>query len=270
MIKNAIKVAISMLWYAGDRLHCGLARVVGRRPDSRLIVLYYHSVAGDARESFARQMQSLSRIATVVPAGHTGPLPGGSHCVAITFDDAFRSVRENAVPELQRRSFPFTIFVPVKFIGQPPGWEMESDGSREEVMTRDELRSLPDLAELGSHTLTHPHLPHVDDARMAEEVGASRPLLAELAESPVRLLAFPYGDYDQRTVAACRAAGYERVFGVDPRPADPLGHDFVRGRIAVEPTDTPFVFGLKARGAFAWMTYASALKATMLGRRLRP
>lgn len=268
MSKNNLKLAISTLWYAGDWLFSALAGLLGRRPEGRLIVLYYHGVAGDERDSFARQMQSLSRMATVVPAGHTGALPSG-RCVAITFDDAFRSVREYAVPELQRSSFPFTIFVPVEFVGRPLGWKMESEGRREDVMTRDELRRLTDLAEMGSHTLTHPRLTQLDDARLEEEVRASRSVLAELVERPVRLLAFPYGDHDGRAVAACRAAGYERVFGIDPRPVNPLGDDFVRGRISVDPNDGPFVFKLKASGAYAWMPYASALKAKILTRRSR-
>ena len=215
-------------------------------------------------------MQALSRFATMVRAGHAGALPSGAFCVAITFDDAFRSVRENAAPELLPRSFPFTIFVPVDFVGRPAGWETETGGKRETVMTGDELGSLPDLVDLGSHTLTHPHLTELDDARLEEEVGASRLRLAELAGRPVNQLAFPYGDYDQRTLAACRAAGYERVFAIDPHPADPLGRDFVRGRISVDPNDGPLVFHLKARGAFAWMTYASAFKARILARRPRP
>jgi hypothetical protein len=76
----------------------------------------------------------------------------------------------------------------------------------------------------------------------------------------VTLLAFPYGEYDRRVVAACRQAGYERVFGIDPWPADAAGRDFVRGRVSVEPTDSPLMFYLKARGAYGWMIHASALK----------
>jgi peptidoglycan/xylan/chitin deacetylase (PgdA/CDA1 family) len=267
--KNSLKIAISALWYVGERIRHALGRLVGHRPAARLIVLYYHGVGADTQDSFARQMQSLSRTATVVPAGHSGPLPSGRPCVGITFDDAFRSLREHAIPELERLSFPFTVFVPVEFMGRPPGWEMESGVVLEEVMTTDELRSLPGLAQLGSHTVTHPHLTRVDDARLEDELETSRRVLADLVASPVELLAFPYGDYDERTVLACRAAGYERVFGIDPRPVDPLGQDFVRGRIAVDPSDGPLVFHLKASGAFAWMTYASALKSKIRARRTR-
>ena len=204
-------------------------------------------------------MQALSRSTTVVRAAHAGPLPDGGSYVAITFDDAFRSVRTNAVPELLSRGFPATIFVPVDFLGKKPGWEMRN-GVNDQVMTCDELRSLPELIEFGSHSLSHPHLTRIDVARLREEITSSRHKLAELIGSHVSLLAFPYGEYDDRVVGTCRQAGYERVFGIDPWPADPAGRDFVRGRVPVDPNDGPLMFHLKARGAYGWMIHASALK----------
>jgi peptidoglycan/xylan/chitin deacetylase (PgdA/CDA1 family) len=260
------KVAISVLWYSGTALSRGLMRLVGRRPAARFVVLYYHEVPTEARTRFARQMEALTRGTTVVRAAHTGTLSDGGSYVAITFDDAFRSVRTNALPELLSRGFPATIFVPVDFLGQKPGWEIR-DGVNEEVMTCDELRSLPELIELGSHSLSHPHLTRIDAARLREEVDTSRHKLAELLGSDVSLLAFPYGEYDDRVVDTCSEAGYERVFGIDPWPADPGGADFVRGRVPVDLNDSRLMFHLKARGAYGWMIHASALKRTLLSLR---
>ena len=121
--ERGVKVAISMLWYSGDELSRALMRLAGRRPAARFVVLYYHEVPEEARTRFARQMQALSRGATVVRAAHAEPLPDGGSYVAITFDDAFRSVRTNAVPELLSRGFPATIFVPVDCLGKKPSWE---------------------------------------------------------------------------------------------------------------------------------------------------
>ena len=256
---RGMKVAISMLWYSGASLSRGLMRLAGRSPSPRFVVLYYHEVPAEARTRFARQMEALSRGTTVVRAAHTGPLPDGGSYVAITFDDAFRSVRMNAVPELLSRGFPATIFVPVDFLGQAPGWEIR-DGVNERVMTCDELRALPELIEFGSHSLSHPHLTRIDAARLSEEVNTSRHKLAELLGSEVSLLAFPYGEYDDRVVDTCSQAGYERVFGIDPWPADPAGRDFVRGRVPVDLNDSPLMFHLKARGAYGWMIHASAAK----------
>jgi peptidoglycan/xylan/chitin deacetylase (PgdA/CDA1 family) len=256
------KVGISMLWYSAVTLSRGLMKLVGRSPRPRFVVLYYHEVPERARGSFARQMQALSRKATVVRAAHAGTLPDAGSYVAITFDDAFQSVRRNAVPELISRGFPATIFVAVDTLGEQPGWEMERE-VHDQVMTCDQLRSLPALIELGSHSLSHPRLPRIDSARLRDEVTRSRDELSDLIGQQVSLLAFPYGEYDDRVVGTCRQAGYERVFGIDPWPADPAGRDFVRGRVAVDPHDGPLVFHLKAQGAYSWMIYASAAKRSL-------
>jgi peptidoglycan/xylan/chitin deacetylase (PgdA/CDA1 family) len=261
---SGVKVAISMLWYFGGALWRGLSKAAGRSPAARFIVLYYHGVPEAARTRFARQMEALSRM-TVVRAGHAGALPDGGSYVAITFDDAFQSVCTNAVPELLSRGFPATIFVPVDFVGKKPGWETRN-GVNDQVMTRDELRSLPKLIEVGSHGLSHPHLTKIDPARLRDEIDTSRRKLADLIGSHVSLLAFPYGDYDEYVVGTCLQAGYERVFGIDPWPADPAGRDFVRGRVAVDPHDGPLVFHLKARGAYGWMIHASAVKRRLVRR----
>jgi len=267
--ERGVKLATSMLWYSAAELSRAVMRLAGRRPSPRFVVLYYHEVPDAARTRFARQMQALSRRTTVLRAAHAGPLGDGGSYVAITFDDAFRSVRTNALPELLSRGFPATIFVPVDCLGKSPRWEMTS-GVDDQVMTGDELRSLPELIELGSHSLSHPHLPRLDSARLDEEIITSRRKLAELLGSDVSLLAFPYGEYDGRVVDTCCEAGYERVFGIDPWPADPSGRDFVRGRVPVDPNDGPLMFHLKARGAYGWMIHASALKRRLARwRRLR-
>lgn len=266
-MKDDVKVAISAIWYSSDLIVRRLMRLIGRRVKPRFVVLYYHGVDHASHGEFARQMDALARHATVLSASYTGKLPDAAPCVAITFDDAFRSVLENAVPELLSRSLQATIFVPVGFIGRTPAWETEGPGlDREQVMTADELRSLPDLVELGSHTLKHPHLTMLAESELKEELLRSREELSAVRDRPVNLLAFPYGDHDDRVVRACREVGYERVFAIEPRPADPSGGDFVRGRVAVEPGDGRLKFYLKTRGAYAWMTYASALKAGLRRR----
>lgn len=267
--ERGMKVGISVLWYSGAGVSRGLRKLVGCSLPARFVVLYYHDVPDEARTRFARHMHALSRGTTVVRAAHAGPLHDGGAYVGITFDDAFRSVRTNAVPELLRRGFPATIFVPVDCLGKEPGWEME-DGVDDQVMTCDELQSLPALIELGSHSLSHPHLPRIGEERLREELTASRHKLAELLGSHVSLLAFPYGEYDDRVVATCREAGYERVFGIAPWLADPAGRDFVRGRVPVDPTDGRLMFHLKSRGAYGWMIHASALKQKLTRKRRSP
>lgn len=89
-----------------------------------------------------------------------------------------------------------------------------------------ELRRLASEGhEIGSHSLHHPLLPQCSDEAVEREVVGSRSLLeAELAV-PVRSFCYPNGDFDERSLAAVRRAGYACAVttssGLNPRGADP-------------------------------------------------
>jgi peptidoglycan/xylan/chitin deacetylase (PgdA/CDA1 family) len=246
-------------------------RLLGQQPGERLTILYYHGVTAGCRSNFARQMEALARNALVVPAAYRGPLPAakGRKCVALTFDDAFRSVAENALPELGKYSFHATIFVPVGWLGQTPGWTLENGSVEpqelsEVVMSAEELRDLsPSLVALESHTMSHPSLPELQPERAREEVERSRALLAKVSGRDVLELAFPYGAYNEATVAMCRAAHYETVYSIIPEEVDTDSHGFLRGRTKTEPSDGRLEFFLKFNGAYEWMRYSIAFKRAL-------
>jgi peptidoglycan/xylan/chitin deacetylase (PgdA/CDA1 family) len=86
-----------------------------------------------------------------------------------------------------------------------PGEHAELD----RVMTPDQLRRLAAAGhEVGSHTLTHPLLPQLDDVQLAHELAASREMLQGWLQSPVSGFCYPNGDHDDRVVDAVRRAGY--------------------------------------------------------------
>jgi peptidoglycan/xylan/chitin deacetylase (PgdA/CDA1 family) len=208
-------------------------------------------------------MQMLRRRALVHPANYRGTLPSGKSNVAITFDDAYISVADNALPELAECGFHSTIFVPVGSLGSRPKWVMEGNGADhgEAVMSAERIAMLPSsLVTLGSHSITHPHLSRMkfDDAR--KEIEGSRDKLEQLIKEEIRLFAFPYGDHDAPTVDLCRAAGYDHVFSIVPQPVRTEESSFVRGRVQVEPFDWPLEFYLKYSGAYVWVSYVSAIK----------
>jgi peptidoglycan/xylan/chitin deacetylase (PgdA/CDA1 family) len=144
--------------------------------------------------------------------------PGDGRTVVLTFDDAHHSVLEQAVPMLERHGFVGTVFAATDYVdsGEPMGWPGYDIwlGTEHE----DELRpmSWEDLAglrernwEVGSHTLSHPRLPQIDDdGRLAEELESSKRRCEERLEAPCPTLAYPYGDHDARVRAATEAAGY--------------------------------------------------------------
>lgn len=77
----------------------------------------------------------------------------------------------------------------------------------------EELRILSQssLIEVGSHTVTHPILSSLPQARQAEEIVGSTRLLEQWLNRPVSSFAYPFGkprDYSRATTAIVRAAGF--------------------------------------------------------------
>ncbi len=264
-MKRQLKIAISCLIYVLGWPVSALASLVGIKARPRLVILYYHDIPVVSRARFARQMDKLMRRATVVGADWRGGPVKGRVC-AITFDDAFVSVIDNALPELAKRQLPSTIFVPVGALGQTPGWDMESHYTPHEIVSDEHLiRSLPSsLVTLGAHTLTHPYLSRVPRATARAEIEQSRTLLSAMIGQDVRQMSFPYGDYDQDVLAMCKAAGYDLVYGIAPTTVDPQDNAFIRGRVTVSPDDGDLDFFLKMSGGYAWMSLASTLKQACL------
>lgn len=258
-LKSQVKTAIAGAYDATRGLRGG---------EPKLTILYYHAVPAALAAGFDTQMAYLRRTANIVKPDHTGPLATDRPNVAVTFDDAFRSVREHALPALQRHGVPATIYVPTGWLGRQPGWQMESYGDRDEtVMTTEELQGLPgDLIDIGSHTIHHPHLTKLSDAEVDEQFAASRATLEAMFQRPIDTLAFPYGDHDAGVVERARAAGYRFVYTVAPQAIAPGDTAISRGRTAADPADAPGLFALKTRGAFDWMPMASALKRKLRSR----
>jgi peptidoglycan/xylan/chitin deacetylase (PgdA/CDA1 family) len=257
--KRQVKNAIAWAWDATGRLHPQLPK---------LTILYYHAVPADRAGAFEGQMAYLRRTANLVYADHVGSLDPDRPNVAVTFDDAFRSVREHAVPALVKYDIPATIFVPTGWLGRPPGWAMETDGDRvETVMTAEELLSLPrDLIAMGSHTVDHPHLSRLSESEATAQLTISREALETLMGGVIDTLAFPYGDHGSHTLEQARKAGYRYVYTVAPQAIRAGDMGISRGRTSAAPTDSPIVFALKTRGAFDWMPITSKIKAGVRSR----
>lgn len=130
------------------------------------------------------------------------PVP--EKAVAITIDDAFRSLYDVAWPRFKEAGFPFTVFVATDAI----------DREVPDYMTWDELRELAeDGVEIGSQTVTHPHLPDLTKAEVTRELQDSLLRIAsEIGKKP-RMIAYPYGEASTEVMTVAQAAGYEVGFG---------------------------------------------------------
>jgi peptidoglycan/xylan/chitin deacetylase (PgdA/CDA1 family) len=151
--------------------------------------------------------------------------PGEDKRFAITFDDAYLSVFEHAYPALKERGMTATLFVVADQIGGANEWDHRIGDQREQLMTVDQLKMMAAGGfEIGAHTLTHAHLRDLADEELRRELSDSKSKIEYSLGLRVRSFSYPYGEYDQRVLEACKAAGYERavttrleiVVGEDP------------------------------------------------------
>ena len=239
------------------------------------LVLCYHAISPTwsaglsvTPEAFERQISYLLRRGWGATTFGDVVRAAPARTIAVTFDDAFASVKTYALPILRRLGVPATVFVPTDYISrQAPlawlgldQWDDGPDAAELTPMTWDDLGELADLGwEVGSHTRTHPLLTRVrDDAALAAELRASREECAERIGRPVTSIAYPYGDVDDRVQAQTRQAGYAAAaaLGWPSGRVDPFRYP----RIGVYNKDSAQRFRFKV-GSLSHSSYASTLIA---------
>jgi peptidoglycan/xylan/chitin deacetylase (PgdA/CDA1 family) len=219
---------------------------------SDVLVLCYHAVSPTWPSVLAVTPDLLERqLEVLVGRGYRGATfhdavhaPPHRRTLAVTFDDAYRSVITHAAPVLERLGLVGTIYVPTSWPDreEPMAWPgidnwLDTEHRDELVCASwDELRGIADRGwEIASHTRTHPELPSLDDAALAEELATSRRIVEERIGAPCRTIAYPYGFQDARVRAAARDAGYaagaalSRIY----RTGDPMAYP----RVGLYPGD---------------------------------
>jgi len=135
-------------------------------------------------------------------------LTGARPRVALTFDDGFKTVRSAALPLLNDRALPFTLFVVTDFVGRDNGWPSQRRGiARMPLLDWSELAELRDAgAEVGSHSATHVALRALAESEWTRELADSRKRLEDRLGVAASSFAYPCGVHDgeaERRVAAC-------------------------------------------------------------------
>ena len=130
------------------------------------------------------------------------PVP--DRTVAITIDDAYLSVYEEALPRLKARDFHATLFVATRPV----------DRNLRGYMSWDQIREWQAAGfGIGSQTQTHPHMHRLSAAANRDELRISNErFLAELGIRPT-LFAYPYGEYNLEVIELVKEAGFAAAFG---------------------------------------------------------
>jgi peptidoglycan/xylan/chitin deacetylase (PgdA/CDA1 family) len=242
-----------------------------------LRILFYHRVADDpdplaiAPRRFAEQMAALAgegyRVVDVATAGELlARGERGDGVLALSFDDGYRDVAENALPVLERHGFRATMFVATGVVDgtvafswyaeQPPvlGWE--------EIVALD--RGSPLAFE--AHTVTHPNLTAVGEETARREIADGRAALEDRLGRPVTVFCYPAGLYGARERALVAAAGFRVATTCEPGANRPGDDPLTLRRTAIDGSDRLADFRAKVRGGH---DRPSALRAGYRALRFR-
>ena len=226
-----------------------------------LRILYWHRVADSADplaispRAFLRQLDAIEASGLPLVDLYElpeRPLSDDARGIALTFDDGYRDVLENAIPELERRGWPATIFVVPNAIAGDLEFDWYPPGEMPALIGWEQMRAVEARSSIRfePHTLTHPILPRVSRERAAHEIGGSKEIVERELGRETRLFCYPAGFYSERDAELVRAAGYRAAvtceFGTN---AMPLSQPFELRRTIVEASDPLWIFEGRLDGA---------------------
>jgi len=263
-LSNRLKISIKLICAA---LYAAVSRLLQRGPSR--VVLLYHGVDKAHLAGFRKQMAYLAKKCTVVKPSEivTGNPEKTKAVVALTFDDAFVSFFENALPVLKEYGLPAAVFVPTGSLGRRPGWTIYDDclAVDETVMSEQRIAALDhEGIEISSHTVSHSALTDLDDTGLEAELVGSKRRLEEILGHEVSGISYPYGACDARVYQAAHKAGYKVGFTVEPDKVNGSTERLRIGRFKVAPCETFIEFKLKVDGAYHVAGYLKRLKAFLL------
>lgn len=207
-------------------------------------------------------MADLARTRRVVSleAALDERLPRGKPVVAITFDDGYRSVREHALPVLERHGFPATMFVPTAHIGDENRWDEPCPPCSLAIMDDAELRDAEARGlSIEPHGHAHVDLTEADEATASADIAESlRRLRALLGREP-RFLAFPFSHGSPGAQRAAAALGLAAAFSIDRPGTGP----FDRGRVQVTRYDSLRAFRFKTSGRYLAVRFSVVARAAV-------
>lgn len=194
-------------------------------------VLMYHHV-GPVREDACRGLTVLPdafnrHIATLSAMGYIAITPDDwaawvrsgtdipDRSVILTFDDAYADLVEHALPVLERRSYPATVFVSTGLVGKTIQYSPKAPGATLPIMSAEDIRKWTSRGVLfGAHSRSHVDLTSLDSQTAASEIRDCKSDLESMTGRPVTSFAYPYGKRNDEVESFVRDT-YSTAFGID-------------------------------------------------------
>lgn len=231
---------------------------------SRVPVLMYHSISSgldgyDKRfctepGRFQKQMEYLFRkgynaigfddLVKHLSAGADLP----DKPVLITVDDGYRDFYDNAFPVLRNLGFKATVFLITGKVAESPAGKHGGNTNRRQYLSWQEIKTMSNCRiNFGAHTESHADLEALDYSDILKEIKRSKRSISEHLGIPVKVFAYPYGNFNESVKKAVKETGFEAAFSTIPGFADRKNDIFAIKRIEVYGWDSLFYFGIKIR-----------------------
>ncbi len=149
---------------------------------------------------------SVDEFLTAVASGDNA---ASRNLMAISFDDGFASVHDEALPILREYGFTATVYVLAHKLGGRSDWRRLGTIPDLPLMGPAPLRACLKAGwEIGSHGLDHHPLTEGRPVEVARQMRTSRAELESLFACPVYSFCYPYGAFTRDHCVAARDAGY--------------------------------------------------------------
>ncbi len=157
---------------------------------------------------------------------------------AITFDDGFLNVLENAAPVLAEYGFTATNYFVANQIGGSNVWDQPLGVPKTPLMSLAQLREWAALGhEVGAHTLDHVHLTETPDDEARRQISQSKTILEDMLGDKVTAFCFPYGENNPVHREMAREAGFTTATTTVRGHAGPADDPFGLPRISIRRRD---------------------------------
>lgn len=198
-----------------------------------VVILMYHKIgaplAGSRLHDLYVSTGDLDRQLSELAAAGQRPVPydeawgaieAGETGFCLSFDDAFASVFDLALPILNAHRTRAILFVVAGLIGKKDEWDHPIGEPPQPLMDERQIREwLAAGHEIGAHTLTHPALAKSSPELARAEIFDSKKRLEDRFGVPIRHFCYPYGNYDDRVRDLVAEAGYATACAAATSPA---------------------------------------------------
>lgn len=130
--------------------------------------------------------------------------------VVLTFDDGFENFYDVVLPILLQYGFTATVFIVTGNLGEKCRWQKKAGIPDIKLMHWSQVLECHEKGiEIGSHTVDHPNLTHLDPHLVKTQVVKSKEHIEGVLNNEVSSFCYPYGNYDENTIDQIKNAGYQ-------------------------------------------------------------